>query len=168
MLFSPSCHGSRAAIRCSAENNMKDFLIGLLVGAFLTAGTGWYFVVARKDPRVTHAWDAVDAKLTAWHLGGDDIKDELSRTGKVLRRSVREVGSAVANVSGDAAITGKIKAKFAVDRDLSAFGISVNTTDGRVTLAGNVTSPQQIGKAMLIALETDGVREVASTLQVKK
>jgi hyperosmotically inducible periplasmic protein len=147
---------------------MKDFFIGLLVGAFLTAGTGWYFVVARKDTRVTHAWDAVDAKLTAWHLRGDDIKDELSRTGKVLRRSVREVGSAMASASADAAITGKIKAKYAMDRDLSVFGISVNTTDGRVTLAGNVTSAKQIGKAMLVALETDGVREVNSTLQVKK
>jgi len=147
---------------------MKDFFIGLLVGAFLTAGTGWYFFVARKDPRVTHAWNVVDARMAAWHLRGDDIKDELAHSGKVLRRSVREVGSAVASASADAAITGKIKAKYAVDRELSAFGISVNTTDGRVTLAGNVSSAKQIGKAMLVALETDGVREVNSTLQVKK
>jgi len=147
---------------------MKDFFIGLIVGAFLTAGTGWYFAVARKDPRVAHAWDVVDAKMTAWHLRGDDIKDELSRTGKVLRRQAGEFGVAVANASSDAAITAKIKAKYAIDRDLSAFGISVNTTDGRVTLAGNVTSHQLIGKAMLIALEADGVREVNSTLQVKK
>lgn len=147
---------------------MKDFFIGLLVGAFLTAGTGWYFFVARKDPRVTHAWDTVDAQLAAWHLGSDDIKAELAHSGKVLRRSVREVGSAVASASADAAITGKIKAKYAMDRELSVFGISVNTTDGRVTLAGNVKSAHQIGKAMLIALETDGVREVTSTLQVKR
>lgn len=147
---------------------MKNFFIGLLVGAFLTAGTGWYFIVARNDPRVAHAWDVVDAKLTAWHLRGDDIKDELTRTGNVLRRSAREVGSAVADASADAAITAKIKAKYAVDSNLSALGISVNTTDGRVTLAGNVASPDQIGKAMLIALETDGVREANSTLQVKR
>ncbi len=146
---------------------MRDFFIGLIVGAFLTAGTGWYFTVARKNPRVVHAWDAVDAKMTAWHLRGDDIKDELNRTGKVLRRQASEFGVAVANATSDAAITTKIKAKYAIDRDLSAFGISINTTDGRVTLAGNVTSHQQIGKAMLIALETDGVREVNSTLQVK-
>ena len=146
---------------------MRDFFIGLLVGAFLTAGTGWYFVVARKDPRVVRAWDAVDAKLTAWHLGGDDIKDELNRTGKVLRRQARDLGAVVASASSDAAITTKIKARFAMERDLSLFSISVNTTDGRVTLAGNVASHQQIGKAMLIALETDSVREVNSTLQVK-
>ena len=61
----------------------------------------------------------------------------------------------MANSSSDTAITAKIKAKYAMERDLSVFGISVNTTDGRVTLAGNVTSHAQIGRAMLIALETD-------------
>ena len=77
------------------------------------------------------------------------------------------MGAVVASASSDAAITTKIKARFAMERDLSLFSISVNTTDGRVTLAGNVASHQQIGKAMLIALETDSVREVNSTLQVK-
>jgi len=147
---------------------MKTFFIGLIVGVFLTAGTGWYFTVARKDPRVAHAWDVVDAKMAAWHLHGDDIKDELNRTGKVLRHQATEFGAAMASASSDAAITAKIKAKYAIDRDISVFSISVNTTDGRVTLSGNVTSHAQIGKAMLIALETDGVREVNSTLQVKK
>ncbi len=147
---------------------MRDFFIGLIVGVFLTAGTGWYFTVARKYPSVQHTWDAIDAKLTAWHLRGDDIADELARTGKVLRRQVRDFGGAVADVSSDAAVTAKIKAKLAIDPDLSATGISVNTTDGRVTLAGAVASHNLIGKAMLVALETDGVREVSSTLQVKK
>jgi hyperosmotically inducible protein len=146
---------------------MKDFFIGLLVGAFLTAGTGWYFVVGRSNPRVAHAWDVVDAQLTAWHLRGDDVREELGHTGRVLRRQVSDFGAAIASASSDTAITAKIKAKYAIERDLSAFGISVNTTDGRVTLAGNVTSHDQIGRAMLIALETDGVREVNSTLQVK-
>jgi hyperosmotically inducible protein len=73
----------------------------------------------------------------------------------------------MASASSDTAITTKIKTKYALEHDLSVFGISINTTDGRVTLAGNVTSHDQIGRAMLIALETDGVREVNSTLQVK-
>ena len=147
---------------------MKDFFIGLIVGAFLTAGTGWYFVVARKDPRVTHTWDAFGAELAVWHLDSGDIQAELSRTGRVLRRQATDFGIAVANASSDAAITGKIKAKYAIDRDLSVFSISVNTTDGRVTLAGDVSSHQQIGKAIFVALHTTGVREVNSTLQVKK
>jgi osmotically-inducible protein OsmY len=147
---------------------MKNFFVGLIVGIFLTAATGWYFMVARHIPRVQHAWDVIDAKLTAWHLRGEDIAEEMSRTGKVLRRQARDFGAAVADASSDAAVTAKIKAKLAIDPDLSAVSIYVNTTDGRVTLAGNVSSHDQIGKAMLVALETDGVREVNSTLQVKK
>jgi hyperosmotically inducible protein len=147
---------------------MKDFFIGLLVGTFLTAATGWYFMVARHNPHVQHTWDVIDAKLTAWHLRGEDIAEEMSRTGKVLRRQAREFGAAAVDASSDTAITAKIKTKLAVDPTLSAVSISVNTTDGRVTLAGNVSSHDQIGRAMLVALETDGVREVNSTLQVKK
>jgi osmotically-inducible protein OsmY len=147
---------------------MRDFFIGLVVGVFLTAATGWYFVVARNYPGVRHTWDVIDARLAAWHLRADDVAEELARTGQVLRRQARGVGAAVADASSDAAITGKIKAKFAIDSNLSALGISVNTTDGHVTLAGAVASHQLIGKAVLIALETDGVREVSSTLQIKK
>ena len=36
-----------------------------------------------------------------------------------------------------------------------------------VTLSGTVPSPDAISKAMLLAMETDGVKEVISTLQVK-
>ena len=147
---------------------MRDFFIGLIVGAFLTAGTGWYFAYARKQPGVKHAWDALEEHMAAWHLSPDDVKEELTKTGRVLRRQAREFGSAMADVSSDAAITAKLKAKFAVDPDLSATGISINTTDGRVTLAGSVASHKLISKAMVIALETDGVREVNSTLQVKR
>jgi hypothetical protein len=146
---------------------MKDFFIGLIVGAFLSGATVWYFTVARDYPQVKRTWRIVDAKLGAWHLHGDDIKDELARTGKIVRRQAREIGAAVAETSSDAAVTAKIKAKFVADRELSAMSISVNTTDGRVTLAGNVKSHDQIGRAMLLALETEGVREVVSTLQVK-
>jgi osmotically-inducible protein OsmY len=51
--------------------------------------------------------------------------------------------------------------------DLSALKISVNTTGGVVTLSGSAPSTEAISKAMLLAMETDGVREVVSTLQVQ-
>ena len=156
---------------------MKEFFVGLLVGIALTAATGLYFVV-HKTKQVRHAQDitaaaiqraadAIEAKLAAWHLTGDDVEQELNETGKVVRRQMREFGTAIADAASDARITGKIKAKYALDKELSAFGISVSTTDGRVTLSGNVSSSKQIGKAMMLALETDGVREVSSTLRVK-
>lgn len=157
---------------------MKEFFVGLLVGVVLSGVTGLYFGVVRKKPAVQraqdstaraiqHAADAVEAKLVAWHLTGDDIEKELTQTGKVVRRQMSDFGSAMADAAGDTKITGKIKTKFALDKDLSAFGIGVTTTDGRVTLTGNVATAKQISRAMMLALETEGVREVSSTLKVK-
>ena len=158
---------------------MKAFLIGWLMGA-LVGGLGvWYFMEGRNKPEIRHAQDktasaivnVVDAakvRLVAWHLTGDDIKEELARTGKVVRRSVRDAGAAIADATADARTTARIKAKLVGDRELSALKISVNTTDGHVTLAGTASSHELVGKAMLLVLETDGVRDATSNLQVKK
>lgn len=157
---------------------MKKYLITLLCGVLLGAAAVWYFLKGRENPTVQRAQqsvadttgrmvDSFKAKLDAYHLNSDEINDELTRTGKVVRRQASDFGSAVADATSDTRITAAVKAKFALDRDLSAWSISVSTTDGRVTLAGNVSTHEQIGKAMLLALETDGVREVNSTLQVK-
>src|SRR5207244_11522540 len=115
--------------------------------------------VIHKKANVRHAQDvtastlqrattAVEAKLAAWHLTGDDIQKELTDTGKVVRRQMSDFGAAVADAAGDAKLTGKIKAKITLDKDLSALSISVSTTDGRVTLSGNVSNEKQIAKAM--------------------
>ena len=156
---------------------MKEFFIGFLLGVVLTVATGGYFVFHKskhvrhaQDTTATaiqHAADAINGEIVAWHLTGDDVEKELTGTGKVVRRQVSDFGATVANAASDAEITGKIKTKLALDKELSALSVSVTTTDGRVTLSGTVTSSKQIGKAMMLALETDGVREVASTLKVK-
>lgn len=113
------------------------------------------------------ARDAVQAKLRVLDLRTNDVKDDLARTGQVVRRRAREAGQAIADATADARITGAIKARLVGSKDLSALSISVNTTGGVVTLSGFVNSTEDISKAMLLAFETDGVREVISTLQVK-
>jgi osmotically-inducible protein OsmY len=83
-----------------------------------------------------------------------------------VRRKARDIGEAAADAAVDARATAAIKTKLAADPDLSALRISVSTTAGRVTLSGMVSSYEFIGKAMAMALDTEGVREVISTLQV--
>ncbi len=158
---------------------MKDFFTGMLVGVILTAFSGWYFTMGRKSPRVQRAQDvvasgivktvdAVEARIDAFELRGKDIKDELANSGRVVRRSVRSVGSTVADATRDTRITTAIKAKLVADSELSAWNISVATSDGLVTLSGHVATHDQIGRAMLIALDTGGVHEVVSNLRVKQ
>ena len=63
--------------------------------------------------------------------------------------------------------TATIKTKLVGEYRCSAAHINVDTTDGLVTLSGTATSAEEIAKAVRVALDTDGVHKVVSTLQVK-
>jgi len=153
-------------------------IFALVLGALIGAAAVWFYSTnqGKSTARTTgeqiesatkSARDTIQDKLKVLDLRSDDIKDELARTGKVVRRQAREAGQAIADATADARITGAIKGKLLADRELSALSISVNTTEGVVTLSGTVSSAENVSKAMLVAMETDGVREVISTLQVK-
>jgi hypothetical protein len=166
---------------------MKTSVIGILFGIIVGGGALWYFAVGRSTPTVQQAEDrataqaekamestraateqarqALAAKLEALDLRPEDIHKELVEQGKVLRRKARDMGEAVSDAALDTRATAIIKTKLAADPDLSALSISVATTGGRVTLSGTVASPELIGKALALALETEGVREVISTIQ---
>jgi osmotically-inducible protein OsmY len=148
------------------------------VGICLGALGLWYFSTSQGRSQAKAAGDQiqdaaasarelVQEQLRALNLRTNDIRDELARSGQVVRRKALEAGQAIADATADARITAAIKTRLIANRDLSGMGISVNTTGGIVTLAGFVSSTEQIGKAMLLAMEVDGVREVISTLQVK-
>ena len=156
---------------------MRVFL-ALLIGIVIGAGALWFYGTkqGKSTARTTgeqiestakSARDTIQDKLKVLDLRSEDIKDELARTGRIVRRKAREAGQAIADATADARVTAAIKAKLVANRDLSALSISVNTTEGVVTLSGTVSSPEDISKAMLLAMETDGVREVVATLQVK-
>ncbi len=153
-------------------------LLALIVGVVVGAAIVWYLQYGRNNSRVQEAsnqvqsaaksaGDAIQEKLRVLDLRPQDIKDELARSGQVVRRKAKEAGQAIADATADARITAAIKGKLVASRDLSALSISVNTTAGVVTLSGTVPSTDAISKAMLLAMETDGVKEVISTLQVK-
>jgi len=154
------------------------FIITLLVGIALGIAAVWYFnhnknnsqfQTAGQEIKSTaqNAGDALADKLRSWKLNREDITNELARTGKVMREKANTAGKALKDATADGRVTAAIKAKYVKDPDLSAWDIHVSTTDGVVTLSGTVNSPDLIGKAMELALDTDGAQQVISTLQVK-
>jgi hypothetical protein len=155
------------------------FLLSLILLVLIGVGVYWFLAAPPERSQIEQAGndlaasaermkEAVQDRLGDFSLRSDDIKQELEKTGKVARKKAKEIGTAVADATADARITGAIKAKYVGDPDLSALSISVNTTDGIVTLSGSASSHESIGKAMLLALETEGVKEVVSTLQVRQ
>jgi hyperosmotically inducible periplasmic protein len=125
--------------------------------------------LGREGRAVRSGVDATvsDAKEAVANVDVGAISEELKRTGRVVRRKIAKTAQTVAEATEDGRTTAAIKTKLAVDPELSALDISVDTTDGRVTLAGRVPSPEHVSKAVQLALEVDGVHEVVSTLQVR-
>jgi len=156
---------------------MKTFLI-LIVGAVIGIAVWWFVIDPQGKRHAKEAQESVESaakstrdtvqeKLKSLDLRPEDIKDELAKTGKVVRRKAQEAGATIADATADVRTTAAIKTKFLAAKDVPGLSISVNTTAGVVTLAGAVDHEEQISKMMTLALEVDGVREVISTLQVR-
>lgn len=71
--------------------------------------------------------------------------------------------SAPNNVISDSAITTMVKAKLLADPAVSSLNISVNTTNGVVTMAGNVKTNKEAAKAIQLVESTTGVKDVNAT-----
>lgn len=155
---------------------MKRLLFGFLLGAVGGAFGYWYFSEYVRKADLNAARDAmvqgagrVKSNITEKisEIRVEDVKQELARTGTVIREKARQAGTAIADATSDARITATIKAKYLKEPGLSSMKLHVETTDGLVTLSGVVSSHEEIARAVKLALETDGVTKVVSTLQVK-
>jgi len=118
--------------------------------------------VARTSTPAPDGRDVFDQKIREWHLTPDEIKEDLSRTGEVVRTQAHDVGGKIS----DARVIAVVKAKYILDRDLSVCTIHVSSQGGEVVLTGTVAVPDLIGRAVAMALDTNGVVNVTSKLAV--
>ncbi len=114
----------------------------------------------------SNAKDVIADKMKEWHLTPSDIRADLQQGGDIIRTKSQSAGSSLAQHASNAKVVTVIKTKFALDKDLSARAIQVTANEGKVVLAGNVGSEELIGRAVSLALDTDGVTEVKSQLKV--
>lgn len=124
--------------------------------------------VADKTKEVaTDVKNAVNDKLVAWKLTPSDIGRDLEKGGRIVREKTLTVGEKMGTMADNARIVTVINGKLVADSDLSAMKINVDADAGVVTLKGTAQSPAAVGKAIYLALDTDGVTQVVSLLTVK-
>lgn len=105
-------------------------------------------------------------QLSDLDLSVEKIAQELKATGRVVRRKAVEAGRQLEESTRDGRTTARLKARFTLDPELKTHEIEVHTDNGRVSLTGRVDSPEQVARAVRMAVEEDDVLEVTSTLQV--
>ena len=146
------------------------YLLVLIVGIALGIYVDRYQLRRPGDPGPvvvapgTPVRDGVNDKMTQWRLTPEDIRQDLARTGEVVRTQASAVGEKIS----DARIITVVKAKYILDRDLSAAEIHVSVDQAHVTLVGKVDTPELVGRAVALALDTDGVIGVDSKLAVTR
>jgi hyperosmotically inducible protein len=101
---------------------------------------------------------------------GQSIDRTAEKAGDKMEE-VKEAASAKAEDAAayidDAAITAKVKGDFLADPSLKVFQIGVTTTDGVVTLSGEVDSQANIDRSQAIASRVENVKSVQNELVVK-
>lgn len=94
-------------------------------------------------------------------------------TGTAVKEGTKEVADktedaaeAVVDKTTDASITSAIKMKLASDDLTDALDINVDTSNGMVTLKGQVSSQAEADRAIELARTVEGVKDVSSELQI--
>jgi osmotically-inducible protein OsmY len=69
---------------------------------------------------------------------------------------------------GDSALTAKVKTALLAEKNLKSLPIGVESTEGVVTLSGEVVSSAQIKQAMDVTKHVSGVTDVHNSLTIAK
>jgi hyperosmotically inducible periplasmic protein len=86
---------------------------------------------------------------------GDELKDRAARAAQRVDETLAE-----------AALTGKIKAKIALDDTVKTADVRVHSQKGIVTLSGSVNSAAQRDRLLQLARETAGVNSVVNQITI--
>ncbi|HEX2854906.1 MAG TPA: BON domain-containing protein [Opitutaceae bacterium] len=110
--------------------------------------------------------DAFTRRRDEWHLDADNLKSELEKNGRIVREKTTATGESVAPTADDAQIVTAVKGKLVADRDIFASKINVGADQGVVSLTGSAGSADLVGRAIQLALDTNGVNRVVSLLTI--
>ena len=78
-----------------------------------------------------------------------------------------DTGEKTGEYIDDSVLTTKVKAALLAEKNLKSLDISVESTDGVVTLSGKVVSSAQIKQAVDVAKHVRGVKDVHNSLTLK-
>lgn len=106
-------------------------------------------------------------RITEWRLSPAEIQADLDRGVAIVRTKDTTVGAPTGNMEDDVLET-MVKGKFQADSQVSQASIEVEADDGEVTLKGDANQADVVGRAIALALDTQGVSKVSSEVKVEK
>ena len=129
----------------------------IVVIAIIAVVAGYFMGYRIRNGRILSPTGAVAT------VDSEKARDAGASIGDKVATGANAAQKALAN----ATLTGKIKAKMALDDTIKAAAIDVDTVDGVVSLSGSVKSEAQRTRALQLARETAGVTAVTDRLRIQ-
>jgi osmotically-inducible protein OsmY len=107
----------------------------------------------------------VTTRITEWRLAPAEIQADVDRSVTIVRTKDNVVG-APTGATEDSVIETMVKGKLQADPQVSTAMIDVEAKNGEVSLKGSAKDASQIGRAIALALDTQGVTKVSSDIKV--
>lgn len=107
----------------------------------------------------------VSSRITEWRLSSTDIQADLDRGVTIVRTKDNVVG-APTGATDDDVIETMVKGKLQADSEASKASIDVDAKNGEVMLKGTADKADTVGRAIALALDTQGVNKVSSDVKV--
>ena len=139
------------------------FKLILLVVIIVAAGVfflGW-------DIDRLRGVDSRDVVGTSGERAARDAGATAREAGETAREKTAQAADATMRAIDDGRLTTKIKAKMALDDTVKALDLNVDTKDHVVTVMGVVGSEVERQRALALARETEGVKQVIDQLRVR-
>ena len=107
--------------------------------------------------------------IAEWKLSNSDLQADLQNDRPIVRTKDSSKAGAPTGTMDKSVVESSVKAKLKADTDLAALSFDVNAQkDGEVELEGKAHSAEQVGKAIALALDTDGVNKVTSKFKLDR
>jgi hyperosmotically inducible protein len=141
-------------------------LFKLILLAIVVVAAGVFFLGWDID-----RWRGVDRSGDVTGTTGAEVARDAGATARQAGESAKEKTAQAADATmraiEDGRLTSKIKAKMALDDSVKALDLNVDTTDGVVTVRGDVRSEAERQRALALARETTGVKQVIDQIQIR-
>lgn len=158
--------------RLAADDMVKAYEIDVDTRDRVVTLTGEVETPVARDQalRLARETDGVRSVVDQLRIGETAATAGIAgREGDVEAGAGRTAGEAADRAGAgvtDAALTSAVKAKLLADPAVAGLRIDVDTTNGVVTLTGDVAASAEADEAIRIARTTEGVRDVVNRLRV--
>lgn len=108
------------------------------------------------------------ARMAEWKLNPSDIQADLDNNKDIVRSKNPEAG-APTGTADKSVVESMVNSRLGADTDLAALKLRVSANKhGEVTLKGKAQSADEVGRAIALALDTEGVTKVTSKIKLDK